>query len=139
MSAFKNVSGHTLRFRKDGPQGKVTEVPPGKTFTLDDDLDYLVGSQIGVDQVKKLDLDGDQDPPQVDVDTTGNPQKVVEAIAAQIMANNATNAIGALQSPVPVEKAEEARAVFALVAEKDPRATVKKAAQDALAALNPAE
>ena len=60
MPTWKNITKHPIRFNVDGvnPKGR-REVEPGKTFSLDEEQAYLVGSQINAQHVELVEVKGE--------------------------------------------------------------------------------
>lgn len=55
MSVWKNITKNVLTCEPNGPGKKQVKTKPGAMLNLDDDKDYLIGTQIDPSQVQKWD------------------------------------------------------------------------------------
>jgi hypothetical protein len=55
MSVWKNITKNVLICEPNGPGKKQVKTKPGAMLNLEDDKDYLIGTQIDAKQVQKWD------------------------------------------------------------------------------------
>ena len=82
MSAWKNITNGSLAYYPKGHHHAVMTVAAKEVFTLSDDLDYIIGTQIAREQVKRVDLRTavtvieEPDPPPADSEPEPEPSAV---------------------------------------------------------------